>query len=82
MKPLLPLVLFLACAACANFPELEGSEPASVKSARYPKVIPLEGVLGPQTNPVFETTQLEEDLLARREALQKKADQLQNEEID
>lgn len=82
MKPLPLLILFLACTACANFPELEGSEPPSLKSARYPKLIPLDGDLDTPINPVFETATLEQDLLTRREALQKKADQLQQEEIN
>ncbi|SLN31433.1 hypothetical protein [Ruegeria meonggei] len=82
MKPLPLLILFLACAGCTNFPELEGREQPDVKSARYPKLIPLQENLGPPIDPVNEAAEVEEDLLARREALQKKSEELQNVEID
>ncbi|WP_171122734.1 MULTISPECIES: hypothetical protein [unclassified Ruegeria] len=82
MKPLPLLILTLCCAACADFPELEGSEPASLKSARYPKLIPLQENLGPTIDPISEASEVEEELETRRKELQKKADQLQSEQIN
>ncbi|WP_170784302.1 hypothetical protein [Ruegeria lacuscaerulensis] len=82
MKPLPFLIAVLACAACANFPELEGEEPTNVKKARYPKLIALQQNLGPPVDPVSEAAEVEEELNARREVLENKADQLQNAEIN
>ncbi|WP_058280840.1 hypothetical protein [Ruegeria denitrificans] len=82
MKPLTLLILMLACAGCADFPELEGSEPPELKSARYPMLITLQDNLGPPVDPVNEAAEVEEDLLARREALEEKSEDLQNAEIN
>lgn len=82
VKPLPLLALFIFCAGCADFPELDGSEPASVKSARYPRLIPLQDTLGPPVDPVSEAAEVEEDLTARSEALSKKAQALQNAQIN
>ncbi len=82
MKPLPLLIMMLCCAACADFSELDDSEPASLKSARYPKLIPLQENLGPPIDPVNEASEVEEDLTARRDELQKKADRLQSEQIN
>ncbi|GAA6161169.1 hypothetical protein NBRC116589_33430 [Ruegeria sp. HU-ET01832] len=82
MKPLPLLIVLSLCASCVDFPELEGSEPESLKTTRYPKLIPLQENLGPPIDPVSEAAEVEEDLSARREALQKKADKLQSEEIN
>ncbi|WP_108858991.1 hypothetical protein [Ruegeria sp. Alg231-54] len=78
MKPLPLLVLLLTCAACTDFPELEGREQPNVRSAAYPKLVPLQDILGPPINPVNEAAEVEEDLTARREALAKRAEALQN----
>ncbi|WP_170330857.1 hypothetical protein [Ruegeria arenilitoris] len=82
MKPLSMLILVLACAGCADFPELEGREQPNVKSARYPKLVPIQENLGPPVDPLNEAAEVEEDLIARREALQKKAEELQAAEIN
>jgi hypothetical protein len=82
MKPLPLLILLLACAGCADFPELEGREQPNVKSARYPKLIPIQENLGPPVDPANEAAEVEEDLAARREALEKKAEELQAAEIN
>lgn len=78
MKPLPLLTLILACAACADFPELEGSEPKSVKSAAYPQLIPLQDTLGAPVDPISEATEVEEELTARSESLAQRAQALQN----
>ncbi|WP_170569262.1 hypothetical protein [Ruegeria atlantica] len=82
MKSLPLLILILACAGCADFPELEGRELPELKSARYPTLIPLQENLGPPVDPVNEAAEVEEELLARREALEKKSKELQNAEIN
>ncbi|NOD36068.1 MULTISPECIES: hypothetical protein [unclassified Ruegeria] len=76
---LLPILSFiLLCAGCADFPELEGSEPASVKKAPYPRLVPLQETLGPAIDPVSQAATVEEDLTQRSEALAQKAQALQN----
>ncbi|WP_170558112.1 hypothetical protein [Ruegeria atlantica] len=82
MKPLPLLVLLLTCAACTDFPELEGREQPNVRSAKYPKLIPIQDILGPPIDPVSEAAEVEEDLTARSEALAKKAEALQNAQIN
>lgn len=82
MKPLPLLTLMLACAACADIPELEGSESAAVRAAAYPRLVPLQETLGPPSDPVAEAAEVEEELAARSEALAKKAEALQNTQID
>ncbi|WP_120635806.1 hypothetical protein [Ruegeria sp. EL01] len=82
MKPLPLLTLLLICAGCADIPELDGSEPKSVKSADYPHLIPLHDILGAPADPVSEAAEVEQDLTARSEALAKKAQALQNAQIN
>ncbi|WP_170513157.1 hypothetical protein [Ruegeria atlantica] len=82
MKPLPLLILMLACAGCTDIPELEGRELPELESARYPKLIPLQENLGPAVDPVNEAAVVEEDLIARREELEKKSEELQNAEIN
>ncbi len=76
LLPLLPIVLLWA--GCADFPELEGSEAASVQKAPYPRLVPLQETLGPAIDPVSEAAAVEEDLTQRSEALAQKAEALQN----
>jgi hypothetical protein len=82
MKRLPVLVLILTLAGCTNFPELEGSESRAVKTAPYPKLLPLPNVLGAPADPVSEASAVEQDLTARSEALAKKAEALQNAQIN
>ncbi len=82
MKPLPLLFLMLVCAACADIPELEGSESPTVRKSTFPRLIPLSEALGPPVDPVSEAAEVEEDLNARAEALANKAQALQNAEID
>ncbi|QFT72417.1 hypothetical protein [Ruegeria sp. THAF33] len=76
LLPVLPLILVFA--GCSDFTELEGSEPASVKSAPYPRLVPVQETLGPSIDPVSQAAEVEEDLTQRSEALAKKAQALQN----
>ena len=82
MKPLPLLFLMLVFAACADIPELEGSESPTVRKSTFPRLIPLSEALGPPVDPVSEAAEVEEDLNARAEALANKAQALQNAEID
>ncbi|MCX8954497.1 hypothetical protein OU790_13750 [Ruegeria sp. NA] len=76
LLPVLPLIL--SCAACADIPELEGSEPAAVRSAPYPRLIPLQETLGPPVDPIHQAAAVEDDLTQRSNALAQKAQALQN----
>ncbi|WP_299885184.1 hypothetical protein [uncultured Ruegeria sp.] len=78
MKSLPLLALLLVCAGCADIPELDGSEPKSLKSAAYPRLIPLQEIIETPADPVSEAAEVEQDLTARSEALAKKAQALQN----
>ncbi|MDA7967243.1 hypothetical protein [Ruegeria sp.] len=78
MKPLILIPLMLICAACADFPELDGREAPDLRKAPYPRLIPLQDTLGPPVDPVNEAVEVEDDLLARSEALARKAQALQN----
>lgn len=71
-------VLLALCAGCAQFPELEGREAPSVKSAPYPTLVPLSTSIVPPVDPVNEASEVEEELTQRAEELSKKADALQN----
>ncbi len=82
MKLLPPIFLMLAAAGCANIPELEGSETAALRKAPYPKLIALDPALGAPADPISEAEEVEEDLTTRSEALAKKAEALQNAEIE
>lgn len=78
MKSLSVFLLLALSAGCADFPELEGREAPSVKTARYPKLIPLTETSLPQIDPVSEAAEVEEDLTQRSKALSQKAKALQN----
>ena len=82
MKPLPLILLLFTAAGCADIPDLEGSESAALRKAPYPGLIPLEAALGPPTDPVSEAAEVEEELTARGEALAKRAEALQNAEIN
>lgn len=82
MKPVLLIPLLLASAACTDIPELDGSEPRSVRSAPYPRLIPIDETLGAPIDPAGEAEEVESDLTARSEALAQKAAALQNAETN
>ncbi len=81
MKPILFLPLLALC-ACTNIPELEGKEAPSLRTAPYPKLTPIEASLGAPVDPVSEAEEVEEDLIARGEALGERAEALQNAETN
>lgn len=82
MKLLTLIPLLLALAGCADIPELEGSESRELRQAPYPSLIPLDGTLGSPADPVSEAAEVEEELTTRSEALAKRAEALQNAEIN
>lgn len=82
MKPLPLIAALIACAACADIPELEGSEGPALRKAAYPKLVPISDTLGPPGDPISEADEVEEELTARSEALAEKAKALQEVEID
>ncbi|EEE39081.1 hypothetical protein RKLH11_2927 [Rhodobacteraceae bacterium KLH11] len=82
MKLLPPLFLVLVTAGCADIPELEGSETAALRKAPYPRLVPLDTNLVPPVDPVSEAAEVEEDLSTRSEALAKKAQALQDAQIN
>lgn len=82
MKHAALIVLMIALAGCADIPELEGSESASLRKAPYPRLIPLDQTLGPPADPVSEAREVEEELTARAEALAERAEALQNAETN
>ncbi|WP_424833202.1 hypothetical protein [Ruegeria sp.] len=79
MTKFLPLIFIpFACIGCADIPELEGSEAASLRQAPYPRLIPLDDTLGTPIDPISEAETVEDDLIARSDALAQKAEALQN----
>jgi len=82
LKPLTVLSLLVLCAGCAEFPELEGRESASVQRAPYPPLIPLDSALGAPVDPVSEAEEIEQDLARRADALSRRAKALQNASTD
>ncbi len=82
MKPLPLIIALLACAACVDIPELEGSEGPALRKAAYPRLIPISDRLGPPADPVSEAAEVEEEMNERADALAKKAKALQEAEID
>lgn len=82
MKPL-PLIPFLiAIAGCADIPELEGSESRALRKAPYPALLALDATLGAPVDPVSEAAEIKDELTARSDALAKRAETLQNAEIN
>ena len=81
MKPLPLILLLFTAASCADIPELEGSESAALRKAPFPKLIPLEAT-HPPADPVSEAAEVEKYLTTRSEALAKRAEALQNAEIN
>jgi hypothetical protein len=71
-------ILTLITTACTRVPELEDQLTADLKSADYPKLIPLDQALAPLPLPETQSAELEEQLLARSARLQNRARALQS----
>ncbi len=78
MRPSIVILLLALSAGCTDFPELEGQESAAIRSAPYPRLIPLEGALVAPVDTTGEAQKIEQDLKRRSEALSQKAQALEN----
>ena len=76
MKPSLIILICLMAAACTPFPEVDAAERADVKSAKFPKVVPMEQVLSPPATRLDENS--EANLEGRITGLKHRAKKLQS----
>ena len=81
MKPLAPLLPVLGLCACASFPELDGTVPAHLEEAQYPKLVPVEPLLA-AAEEVQITPETESTLMARANALRARAARLRGSVVD
>lgn len=58
---------------CTQVPELNNTIEPDLQRAKYPELIPLDRALGMAPSPMDASAKLEDQLNARRAALQKKA---------
>lgn len=63
--------------ACTRIPALDQSVPEALRHAGYPALIPLDGVVAAADPPAAQAAEIERDLAARRDRLQRRARQLQ-----
>ncbi|NVL00596.1 hypothetical protein KQ247_17565 [Ruegeria pomeroyi] len=73
---LFPLLLLMA-AACTQVPELNERIGPDLRTAAFPKLVPLDEALGPPVDPEGEARAVQEALEARRAALAGRARRLQ-----
>ena len=78
----LPLTLLCASfavaalAGCSNDPELRNQLTPELRNADYPPLLPIEDLVPLQPAPEKQSTQLEQNLNARSNTLQRRADAL------
>ncbi|MEQ3671586.1 hypothetical protein [Pseudophaeobacter sp.] len=78
----LPLTLLCASfavaalAGCSNDPELRNQLTPELRNADYPPLLPIEDLVPLQPAPEQQSTQLEQNLNARSNTLQRRADAL------
>lgn len=70
------LALGALLAGCAEFPQLEGTVPASLENADYPALAPIDSLLTPLPDPEQHSEDVRQDLESRRAALQDRARRL------
>lgn len=70
------LLLCLALSGCTQFPQLDAVVSASAKSAAYPRLQPLDGVLARANASTTDPAALRGDLAARVAALRARAARL------
>ncbi|MFL4470632.1 hypothetical protein ACERZ8_12350 [Tateyamaria armeniaca] len=75
------LFLFLTLAACAQFPELDGTVAPDLENADFPDLVPLEPLLARTAPVVADPVETSEALDARVAALRARAAALQRREI-
>ena len=73
---LVPLAAALWLAGCIEVPELDATVPDSLRDADYPALLPLDPSLFAGDTPEQEAAAIKQDLAARRERLQRRADAL------
>lgn len=71
------LCLLVTASACTQVPELNERVSPRLKNADYPALVPLEPTLGPPVAPEEEAEKVTEQLAARRDNLQRRAQLLQ-----
>ena len=81
MKALVPLLPVIALSACASFPELDGTVPAHMEDAAYPRLVPVEPLLA-AAEEVQITPETESRLMARAAALRARAARLRGSVVD
>jgi hypothetical protein len=69
-------LLVMLVAACSQVPELDNVITPHLERADYPDLVPLQRALAVQTPPGKAADELEDEMNARRERLQSKAQQL------
>ena len=68
--------MLAALSGCTQVPELADRTPPGLADADYPRLIPLDRVLGPPPDPVQDSETLARSLNARRDALRARARRL------
>lgn len=68
----------LLVAGCAQIPQLDDTLSASLESADYPALAPIETLLIPLPEPRERSEEVRQDLESRRDALQARARRLNN----
>lgn len=72
LKSCAPLLL-AAAAACTNVPELEEGITPDLRSAAYPDLVPLDGLLEPLPAPARQSAETQAELDARAARLRARA---------
>jgi len=75
------LALFLALAACTQFPELEGTISPDLENADYPDLVPLEPLLARAAPAIADPVETTKALDTRVAALRARANALQRRAI-
>ncbi|MBY6139246.1 hypothetical protein KUV26_07315 [Leisingera daeponensis] len=83
MQVLTPIALLLAvaAAACTRVPELEDRLTPDLRSADYPRLLPLDDALEPLDPPQQASQELKNELDARSDRLKRRAEAVKKAEI-
>jgi len=72
----------LSVVGCTNIPELDATVPDHLEDADYPSLAPIETLLVPMRDPLEQTGDLQSELQARRDSLQRRAKRLNAPVVD
>jgi len=75
------LLVLTAAAACTRVPELEDRLTPDLRSADYPKLLPLDDALEPLDPPQQASEELQEELDSRSARLKRRAAAVKNAEF-